>query len=79
MEVMLAFASVCLPHTRGGEPFPGVLTFASPIVFPTRVGVNLVAIIQMRLGHCLPHTRGGEPTRPCWRCKGEGSSPHAWG
>ena len=48
-------------------------------VFPTRVGVNLVAFAAWGVLVGLPHTRGGEPFYQTSAGADWKSSPHAWG
>ena len=74
--VMSAF--VFSPHAWGWtEKKVAIGKYVS--VFPTRVGVDLMAAGLMMVASCFPHTRGGGPGEfyiPCAQCS---FSPHAWG
>ena len=68
-----------LPHPRGGEPKYASLVLNEALVFPTRVGVNLVVPAGGLNGVGLPHPRGGEPRWDMVSSRVSMSSPPAWG
>ncbi len=50
-----------------------------PCVFPTQVGVFLIALVPITYSHRLPHAGGGVSTCAVSCAKKSGSSPRRWG
>ena len=66
------------PHAWGWtEDFRGAPD--APLVFPTRVGVDLISTEQACPIVSFPHTRGGGPPPRRFRRRLSKFSPHAWG
>ena len=70
--------SVSSPRTWGCFSFPQ-MTPLCVIVFPTHVGVFLLAVISLSLAGSLPHARGGVSTIKSTISISRMSSPRTWG
>ena len=74
------FASgICIPHTRGDEPYVDWIKGGADLVFPTRVGMNRPVRNSITTLPRIPHTRGDEPIGFAQWNSAQKYSPHAWG
>ena len=73
------FASVNIPHRRGGEPSSRGSPDCGGYIFPTGVGVNRESRVALSGQFNIPHRRGGEPDRRELLKHLNEYSPQAWG
>ena len=79
MEIRADYGQVSFSPHAWGWTLPVIRYDVPEKVFPTRVGVDLVAFLGKRRAIGFPHTRGGGPDRHVQNARSYQFSPHAWG